>query len=196
MITLLKNGVFVFHGQLIVEDGDNLSVNEINERLLEAGLETLALDSIDKETARRATITHKILSNHNLSNDRENLKIRFDSLATHDIAYVGIIQTARASGLKTFPIPFVLTNCHNSLCAVGGTINEDDHVFGLSAARKYGGIFVPAHLAVIHQYIREMMSSHTRKPDWWRIDGRLPAQIAPGCPLPQRRLRLCTRICR
>jgi len=172
MITLSKNGVFVFQGRLIVEDGDNLSDNEINKRLIEAGLEPLSLDSIDKEAARSATITHKILSDHNLSNDRENLKIHFDSLASHDITYVGIVQTARASGLKAFPVPFVLTNCHNSLCAVGGTINEDDHVFGLSAARKYGGIFVPAHLAVIHQYIREMMTgcgkmilgsdSHTR----------------------------------
>ena len=112
------------------------------------------------------------MSEHNHSGDNNNLQIRFDSLASHDITYVGIIQTARASGLDTFPVPYVLTNCHNSLCAVGGTINEDDHVFGLSAARKYGGIFVPAHLAVIHQYVREMMTgcgsmilgsdSHTR----------------------------------
>ena len=121
---------------------------------------------------RENTIAYSILSAHNVSGDVNNLKIRFDALASHDITYVGIIQTARASGLKEFPIPYVLTNCHNSLCAVGGTINEDDHLFGLSAAKKYGGIYVPPHLAVIHTYMREMMSgcgkmilgsdSHTR----------------------------------
>ncbi|MFO7612813.1 MAG: hydratase [Clostridia bacterium] len=118
------------------------------------------------------TITHAILESHNISGDAEKPRIRFDALASHDITYVGIIQTAKASGLLEFPVPYVLTNCHNSLCAVGGTINEDDHIFGLSAARKYGGIYVPAHLAVIHQYVREMMTgcgkmilgsdSHTR----------------------------------
>jgi aconitate hydratase len=124
------------------------------------------------KSLRKNTITYKILADHNISKDPDRLQIRFDALASHDITYVGIVQTARASGLKEFPLPYVLTNCHNSLCAVGGTINEDDHVFGLSAAQKYGGIFVPAHQAVIHQYMREMMTrcgtmiigsdSHTR----------------------------------
>ncbi|MCI9368041.1 MAG: hydratase, partial [Oscillospiraceae bacterium] len=104
---------------------------------------------------RESTMAHAILMAHNLSNDPERLSIRFDAMASHDITYVGIIQTARASGMTEFPLPYVLTNCHNSLCAVGGTINEDDHVFGLSAAKKYGGEFVPAHQAVIHSYMRE-----------------------------------------
>ncbi|MBO5491420.1 MAG: hydratase, partial [Desulfovibrio sp.] len=127
----------------------------------------------DVEAARKNTLAARILAAHNTAPEGEGaLCIRFDALASHDITYVGIIQTARASGLKEFPMPYALTNCHNSLCAVGGTINEDDHVFGLSAARKYGGIFVPPHLAVIHQYVREMMAqcggmilgsdSHTR----------------------------------
>ncbi|MFO7636171.1 MAG: hydratase, partial [Clostridia bacterium] len=121
---------------------------------------------------RKNTIAWGIFQKHNISGNEDDLQIKFDALASHDITYVGIIQTARASGLTGFSLPYVLTNCHNSLCAVGGTINEDDHAFGLSAARKYGGIFVPAHLAVIHQYMREMMSgcgkmilgsdSHTR----------------------------------
>lgn len=118
------------------------------------------------------TLTYGILKNHTVSADMQNLKIKFDALGSHDITYVGIIQTARASGMKKFPLPYVLTNCHNSLCAVGGTINEDDHLFGITAAKKYGGIYVPAHQAVIHQYMREMMAgcgkmllcsdSHTR----------------------------------
>ena len=118
------------------------------------------------------TMAHAILTAHNTSGEEKNLKIKFDGMASHDITYVGIIQTARASGMKKFPLPYVLTNCHNSLCAVGGTINEDDHLFGLSAAKKYGGIYVPAHQAVIHQYMREKMAgcgkmllgsdSHTR----------------------------------
>ncbi len=126
----------------------------------------------DIDKAKKNTITYGILKSHNTGDDEKNLKIKFDCMASHDITYVGIIQTARASGLEKFPIPYVLTNCHNSLCAVGGTINEDDHVFGLSAAKKYGGIFVPPHIAVIHSYMREMMSgcgkmiigsdSHTR----------------------------------
>ena len=121
---------------------------------------------------RNKTIAYSILSGHNSSDEKGRLRIRFDSLISHDITYVGIIQTARASGLERFPVPYVLTNCHNSLCAVGGTINEDDHVFGLSAAKKYGGIYVPANLAVIHQYAREKLAfgggmilgsdSHTR----------------------------------
>ena len=126
----------------------------------------------DIEKLKEGTISYKILKTHNTASSMDKLKLKFDSMASHDITYVGIIQTARASGLKEFPLPYVLTNCHNSLCAVGGTINEDDHLFGLSAAKKYGGDFVPAHQAVIHQYMREMKSgcakmilgsdSHTR----------------------------------
>ena len=149
MAKLTNSGVFLKNGRQII-DGTG----------------------IDKETARKNTIAYGILSSHNTSGDDKALKIKFDALASHDITYVGIIQTARASGLDRFPVPYVLTNCHNSLCAVGGTINEDDHLFGLSAAKKYGGIYVPAHQAVIHSYMREMMSgcgkmilgsdSHTR----------------------------------
>lgn len=119
------------------------------------------LPSEEKEGFRK-TLAYGILSAHNRSGNDEKLKITFDALTSHDITYVGIIQTARASGLTEFPMPYVLTNCHNSLCAVGGTINEDDHVFGLSAAKKYGGIYVPPHLAVIHQYAREMLSGGGR----------------------------------
>ncbi|MDD6102762.1 MAG: hydratase [Clostridiales bacterium] len=128
--------------------------------------------SIDKETAKKQTIAAGILSAHNTSGDDSLLKIKFDAMVSHDITYVGIIQTARASGLKEFPLPYAMTNCHNSLCAVGGTINEDDHVFGLSAAKKYGGIYVPANQSVIHSYAREALTkcggmilgsdSHTR----------------------------------
>lgn len=125
-----------------------------------------------KSSGKKGTIAYSILSSHNLSSDDNKLNLRFDALASHDITYVGIIQSAKASGLKEFPVPYVLTNCHNSLCAVGGTINEDDHVFGLSCAKKYGGIYVPANVAVIHSYMREMFAgcgkmilgsdSHTR----------------------------------
>ena len=115
--------------------------------------------SVSAEEARKGTIAYSILTAHNQSGNDRDLKIRFDAMASHDITYVGIIQTARASGLKEFPIPYVLTNCHNSLCAVGGTINEDDHLFGLSAAKKYGGIYVPAHQSVIHSYMRETMTA-------------------------------------
>ena len=128
--------------------------------------------SSDPKEASKNTIAYGILSDHNTSSDPDKLKIRFDKLTSHDITYVGIIQTARASGLERFPIPYVLTNCHNSLCAVGGTINEDDHMFGLSCAKKYGGVYVPPHQAVIHQFAREMLAgggkmilgsdSHTR----------------------------------
>jgi Aconitase A len=148
MVKIIDNGVFVADGREIV-DG--------------AGL--------DSAVCCAGMMASKILAAHNFGDDK-NFKIKFDAMASHDITYVGIVQTARASGLEKFPVPYVLTNCHNSLCAVGGTINEDDHVFGLSAAEKYGGIFVPAHLAVIHSYMREMMSgcgkmilgsdSHTR----------------------------------
>ncbi|MBO7402892.1 MAG: hydratase, partial [Lachnospiraceae bacterium] len=125
-----------------------------------------------KDDARRETMAYRILQAHNTSGDENKLKIRFDKITSHDITFVGIIQTARASGLEEFPLPYILTNCHNSLCAVGGTINEDDHMFGLSCAKRYGGIYVPPHQAVIHQFAREMLAgcgdmilgsdSHTR----------------------------------
>ena len=115
--------------------------------------------SVSKEEARKKTIAYQILTAHNKSGNDKKLNIRFDKLTSHDITFVGIIQTARASGLERFPMPYVLTNCHNSLCAVGGTINEDDHVFGLSCAKKYGGVYVPPHMAVIHQFAREMLAT-------------------------------------
>ncbi len=162
MVRLYDSGVFLVRGRELVEDNHEA----------ETALKSIAGAAVTKETARQGTIAYAILKAHNASANMEALKLRFDALASHDITYVGIIQTARASGLKGFPLPYVLTNCHNSLCAVGGTINEDDHVFALSAAQKYGGIYVPPHLAVIHQYMREMMSgcgsmilgsdSHTR----------------------------------
>ena len=173
MIELLDKGVYLLQGQVIVEDADKMGLEELNNRLQYKGLEPLAEEvSIVQEQAHEGTIAYQILTDHNTIDDKKKLKIKFDSMASHDITYVGITQTASASGMKEFPVPYVLTNCHNSLCAVGGTINEDDHVFGLSAARKYGGIFVPPHQAVIHQYVREMMAgcgkmilgsdSHTR----------------------------------
>lgn len=172
MVELVQKGVYLLQGSVIVEDSDQLSADELNHCLIQAGKKPLAQSHISKEKAQSQTMAYQILTRHNTSGDWRNLEIKFDSLASHDITYVGIIQTATASGMKEFPVPYVLTNCHNSLCAVGGTINEDDHVFGLSAARKYGGIFVPAHQAVIHQYMREMMAgcgqmilgsdSHTR----------------------------------
>jgi len=150
--------VSVKHGGAVFKDGALLSAKALNPAEIAA--------------AKKGTIAYSILAAHNTSGDMENLRIKFDAMASHDITYVGIIQTARASGMTEFPLPYVLTNCHNSLCAVGGTINEDDHLFGLSAAKKYGGEFVPAHLAVIHQYMREMYAgggkmilasdSHTR----------------------------------
>ena len=136
MIRLIKSGVYYTGGKLVKEN-----VAFMREE--------------QKRAAIKGTLAYRILSAHN-SGDDDHLKIKFDALASHDITYVGIIQTAKASGLKKFPVPYTLTNCHNSLCAVGGTINEDDHLFGLSAAKKYGGNFVPPHLAVIHQYMREM----------------------------------------
>src|SRR5665647_2527638 len=135
MIQLFKDGVFLVNGEP-----------------KESG-------SAPKEEAKKLTIAYDILQAHNKSGDEQKLQITFDSLASHDITYVGIVQTARASGLKEFPMPYAMTNCHNSLCAVGGTINEDDHVFGLSAAKKYGGIFVPANQSVIHSYVREEMTT-------------------------------------
>ncbi len=172
MVRVSKGGGFVFGGRLIAEDADVCGPEAVNRLLSEAGLDPWKGGRINREKARLGTMAHRILGEHDRSKDPQVLKIRFDSLASHDITYVGIIQSARASGMEAFPVPYVLTNCHNSLCAVGGTINRDDHLFGLSAARKYGGIFVPAHQAVIHQFIREMMTgcgrmilasdSHTR----------------------------------
>ena len=172
MIVLSAKGTYVIRGRLPIADADRLSGEELNGRLRDAGLEPLSGPAITRERAAAGTMAHRILAAHNRSGDSRGLQIRFDALASHDITYVGIILTARAGGMKAFPVPYVLTNCHNSLCAVGGTINEDDHLFGLSAVEKYGGIFVPAHLAVIHQYVRERMTrcggmllasdSHTR----------------------------------
>ncbi len=162
MIRLYKNGVWLLNGAKVIEDTPEAP------RQLQQELGSLP----DKAEAAKGTMAYSILEAHNTSGSMDKLKIKFDAMASHDITYVGIIQTARASGMEQFPLPYVLTNCHNSLCAVGGTINEDDHLFGLSAAKKYGGIYVPAHQAVIHQYMREMMSgcgkmilgsdSHTR----------------------------------
>ncbi|MDD7220311.1 MAG: hydratase, partial [Clostridia bacterium] len=150
---LYDTGIYLLDGCKIVPEN-------------EAGL------SVSREEARKNTIAYSILESHNISGNMEKLQIKFDKLTSHDITFVGIIQTARASGLEKFPVPYVLTNCHNSLCAVGGTINEDDHMFGLTCAKKYGGMYVPPHQAVIHQFAREMLAecgkmilgsdSHTR----------------------------------
>ena len=146
---LYDNGVYLVNGTEIVEN-----VQGASERIKQITGREVALD-----VAKKGTIASHILNAHNVSGNQEHLQIKFDKLTSHDITYVGIIQTARASGLERFPIPYVLTNCHNSLCAVGGTINEDDHMFGLTAAKKYGGIYVPPHQAVIHQFAREMLAS-------------------------------------
>ena len=148
MIELYKGGAYVLDGTRIVADSEDA------QAILEREMGRVPA----KEEARKQTISYGILESHNTSGNMEKLKIRFDKLTSHDITFVGIIQTARASGLTKFPMPYVLTNCHNSLCAVGGTINEDDHMFGLSCAKKYGGVYVPPHQAVIHQYAREMLS--------------------------------------
>ncbi len=154
MIQLYENGVYLLNGTEIVEDNGSVQM------------------PITKEEAAKNTMAYGILEAHNVSGNMKDLQIKFDKLTSHDITFVGIIQTARASGLEKFPIPYVLTNCHNSLCAVGGTINEDDHMFGLTCAKKYGGVYVPPHQAVIHQFAREMLAgggkmilgsdSHTR----------------------------------
>ena len=163
MIKLFSNGVYLINNREIVED-----CNEVNSILANK----LGNNYPSKENAKKNTIAYNILKEHNTSENMDKLKIKFDKLASHDITFVGIIQTARASGLEKFPVPYALTNCHNSLCDVGGTINEDDHMFGLSCAKKYGGIYVPPHQAVIHQFAREMLAgcgkmilgsdSHTR----------------------------------
>ena len=150
MIRLAENGAYIVNGK-VLEDGA-----DIGERLGEMGV------SITKEEAKKNTLAYGILRAHNKSEDMENLKLKFDCLASHDITFVGIVQTAIASGIKKFPVPYALTNCHNSLCAVGGTINEDDHLFGLSSAKKFGGMYVPPNLAVIHQFAREVLAGGGR----------------------------------
>ncbi len=152
MVKLLEGGAYLVHGTEIVAQGAEAAA-EIKSK---TGRE------VSREEAARNTMAYGILKAHNTSGNMDRLKIRFDKLTSHDITFVGIIQTARASGLTRFPIPYVLTNCHNSLCAVGGTINEDDHMFGLTCAKKYGGVYVPPHQAVIHQYAREMMAGGGR----------------------------------
>ena len=160
MVKLYDTGIYLVNGTTIVPEAEA------------AKAEAMTGKKVSKEEAKKGTIAYGILNAHNTSGNMENLKLKFDAMASHDITFVGIIQTAKASGMEKFPIPYVLTNCHNSLCAVGGTINEDDHMFGLSAAKKYGGIYVPPHIAVIHQFMREMFAgcgkmilgsdSHTR----------------------------------
>ena len=160
MIQLFSEGAYLVDGTTLVKES-------------EAGaLKQLVGEAVSKEDAAKNTIAYGILRDHNTSGNMEKLQIKFDKLTSHDITFVGIIQTARASGIEKVPVPYVLTNCHNSLCAVGGTINEDDHMFGLTAAKKYGGVYVPPHQAVIHQFAREMLAgggkmilgsdSHTR----------------------------------
>ncbi len=160
MIEMHEQGVYLIDGDTVVDETEA------------ARIEQLCGKPADKEAARKGTIAYQILESHNTSGSMDALKIRFDAMASHDITYVGIVQTARASGMDRFPLPYALTCCHNSLCAVGGTINDDDHLFGLSAAKKYGGIYVPPHMAVIHQFMREKFAgcgkmilgsdSHTR----------------------------------
>ncbi len=152
MVKLYNGGAYVLNGTEIVPDTAEVS----------AVLAGKMAQVPSKEEAKKQTIAYGILKDHNTSGNMEKLQIRFDRLTSHDITFVGIIQTARASGLTKFPMPYVLTNCHNSLCAVGGTINEDDHMFGLTCAKKYGGVYVPPHQAVIHQYAREMLAAGGR----------------------------------
>ena len=149
MIKLYENGAYLINGTELVEyngEADKIVESKTGKK-------------VTKDAAAKNTMAYSILESHNTSGNMDKLKIKFDKLTSHDITFVGIIQTARASGLEKFPVPYVLTNCHNSLCAVGGTINEDDHMFGLSCAKKYGGIYVPPHQAVIHQFAREMLSA-------------------------------------
>ncbi len=162
MIQLFETGAYLINGTELIADNAEAS----------AAVQAKTGKAVDKAEAAKQTIAYNILQKHNTSGNMEKLKVKFDKLTSHDITFVGIIQTARASGLTKFPVPYVLTNCHNSLCAVGGTINEDDHMFGLTCAKKYGGIYVPPHQAVIHQFAREMFAgggkmilgsdSHTR----------------------------------
>ena len=160
MVKLYDGGAYLVNGTELVPEQKAAKVEALTGR------------AADKEEAKKGTIAYSIMSKHNTSGDMSKLKIKFDAMTSHDITFVGIVQTAKASGMEKFPIPYVLTNCHNSLCAVGGTINEDDHMFGLTCAKKYGGVYVPPHQAVIHQFAREMLAecgkmilgsdSHTR----------------------------------
>ena len=152
MISLYEGGAYLVNGSQLIAD-DSEAINKIKAQTGK---------DVTKEESRKNTIAYGILESHNTSGNMDKLKIKFDKLTSHDITFVGIIQTARASGLKKFPIPYILTNCHNSLCAVGGTINEDDHMFGLTCAKKYGGVYVPPHQAVIHQFAREMLAGGGR----------------------------------
>lgn len=152
MVTLLEGGAYLVNGTQIIPDNQDAAARIAAE----------TGKQVTREEAAKETIAYGILESHNTSGNMDNLKIKFDKLTSHDITFVGIIQTARASGLTRFPIPYVLTNCHNSLCAVGGTINEDDHLFGLTCAKKYGGVYVPPHQAVIHQFAREMLAGGGR----------------------------------
>ncbi|MBS5955789.1 MAG: hydratase [Clostridiales bacterium] len=144
MVKLYDSGVYLVNGMEVVPEAESGKVEAITGQ------------PVNQKEAEKGTIAYSIMEAHNTSSDMSKLKLKFDAMTSHDITFVGIIQTAKASGMEKFPVPYVLTNCHNTLCAVGGTINEDDHMFGLSAAKKYGGIFVPPHIAVIHQYMREM----------------------------------------
>ena len=153
MIRLYDTGVYLVNGTEIIPDQPE------NEAGVQQAVKAATGKEADREQARKETIAWSVLEAHNTSGSMEKLRIRFDKLTSHDITFVGIIQTARASGLEKFPMPYVLTNCHNSLCAVGGTINEDDHMFGLSCAKRYGGVYVPPHQAVIHQFAREMLAT-------------------------------------
>ena len=150
MIKLFDKGVYLLKGTEVIAEHPE-AVAEIKAKT--------GLEEVHKEAGKKGTMAYEILEKHNSSGSMEQLKIKFDKLTSHDITFVGILQTARASGLSEFPVPYVLTNCHNSLCAVGGTINEDDHMYGLSCAKKYGGVYVPPHQAVIHQYAREMLAT-------------------------------------
>ena len=152
MIQLMETGAYLVNGTELIADNAEAA----------AALKAKTGKDVNKEEAAKGTIAYGILKNHNTSDNMSKLKIKFDKLTSHDITFVGIIQTARASGLTKFPVPYVLTNCHNSLCAVGGTINEDDHMFGLTCAKKYGGMYVPPHQAVIHQFAREMLAGGGR----------------------------------
>ena len=149
---LYDSGVYLINGTDLIADTEDAP----------ARVKAAAGVTADRKAAATQTMAYNILKEHNTSGNMDNLEIKFDKLTSHDITFVGIIQTARASGLEKFPIPYVLTNCHNSLCAVGGTINEDDHMFGLSCAKRYGGVYVPPHQAVIHQYAREMLAGGGR----------------------------------
>ena len=197
MVQLYDGGAYVLNGTEIIPDTADAA------KILAGKMGAVP----SREEAKKQTIAYGILRSHNTSDNMEKLKIRFDKLTSHDITFVGIIQTARASGLTRFPMPYVLTNCHNSLCAVGGTINEDDHMFGLTCAKKYGGVYVPPHQAVIHQFAREMLSgggkmilgsdSHTRYgasrclPDRSTHEGCWPA----GCGTCHYQSGICQRLC-